>query len=464
MQPNILLVHVDQLRADVCGAYGSRLGLTPNLDYFAKTGCTFLSHCAINPVCTPNRAALFTGQYSTANGIWRNGMGFKPNQQTLVSELVKAGYETGYIGKWHLMAHRGELPEGHSYDDFATWWENNPDHAGPVPVPFRGGFQHWLGAELPDFSDDPWDTVLWDENNQPHHFPGYRVDAYTDCAIKYLSGREKSKKPFFLCVSYLEPHQQNNENWYAAVPALEAACRGLPFPDELSALQHRNPQVASKFAGYCGSVRKLDDAFGRLLDALKSLGLEENTLVIFTTDHGDHFGTRANECKRTCHDVSVRIPCIVRGGSFCNGQQIQTHTSTIDVLPTCLEMAEHAMPDFVQGRSMVSLAAGKKSERNEALIQNWGTEGPERGLRTDRYKITARMPNADWWYDFQGAEYQVTELYDLRADPYEMYNMMNARHLGGVGQRDDVEKVYNEMIQRLTAAMHEAGEDNFKIV
>jgi arylsulfatase A-like enzyme len=456
---NILLFHVDQLRADVCGLYGSRLGLTPNLDYFAKQGCTFLSHCAVNPVCTPNRAALFTGQYSTTNGIWRNGMGFKPNQRTLVDEFAEAGYETAYIGKWHLAGHHSELPDGHSYEDYAAWCESHPDHGGPVPEPFRGGFRRWLGAETPDLTDDPWATALWDEKNQPQRFPGHRIDAYTDCAIRYL--QEKRETPFFLCVSYLEPHHQNHENWYAAVPALEEACRGLQFPDELSALRHVKPDVTSKFPGYCGNVRKLDEAFGRLLDALKSLGLEENTLVIFTTDHGDHFHTRGknDDNKRTCHDVSVRIPCVMRGGSFRNGLRVNALTSTVDVLPTLLDVAGVATPETAQGKSLAELTANGRIEgREAALMQIWGTEGPERALRTGRHKISARIPDGDWWYDFHGPEYQVTELYDLRSDPYELENMMKNRHLEGV------EKVRGEMIQRLTAAMHEAGEDHFKIV
>jgi len=453
---NILIFHTDQQRADICGAYGNRQGLTPHLDFFSRQGCIFDAHCAVNPVCTPNRAALFTGQYSTTNGIWRNGMGFRLGQRTLVHEFAEAGYETAYIGKWHIAGPHGELPEGHSYDDFAAWCEKHPDWPGPVPLPFRGGFQRWLGAEAPDLTDDAWATVLWDENNEPQRFPGHRIDAYTDCAIRYLS--QSRKNPFFLCVSYLEPHQQNHENWYCAPPALTEACRDVAMPEELEALRHKSPKTGSNFPGYCASVRKLDEAFGRILDALKSLNLEENTLVIFTTDHGDHFGTRADECKRTCHDVSVRIPCILRGGPFRNGQHIQSHTRTIDVLPTCLDIAGIPLPDAAQGTSMTEQLKTERSQQGEALIQIWGTKGPERALRTSRYKISARMPNADWWHDFHGPEYHVTELYDLRADPLELDNMLENRHLSGV------DKVRDEMVGRLTAAMHEIGERNFKII
>jgi arylsulfatase A-like enzyme len=452
---NILLFHVDQLRSDVCGLYGSRLGLTPNLDCFAKQGCTFLSHCAVNPVCTPNRAALFTGQYSTTNGIWRNGMGLQPDQPTLVHNLAEAGYETSYIGKWHLAGHHSELPEGHRYEDYAAWCESHPDYYGPVPEPFRGGFQRWLAAEAPDLTDDPWATVLWDEKNQPQHFPGHRIDAYTDCAIRYL--QEKREKPFFLCVSYLEPHQQNHENWYAAEPALEEFYRNAALPDELDALKHLGPEIRSKFPGYCANVRKLDEAFGRLLGALKSLGLAENTLVMFTTDHGDHFHTRVknDDNKRTCHDVSVRIPCVMRGGPFRNGLRVKALTSTLDVLPTVFDVVGVATPETAQGKSLAELTGnGLTEDRESALMQIWGTEGPERALRTDRYKICARLPNADWWYDFAGPEYQVTELYDLRSDPYELENKVN---------QPQYRAIQEELTKHLAKAMHDAGENDFSI-
>jgi arylsulfatase A-like enzyme len=452
---NILLVHVDQLRADVCGVYGSRLGLTPHLDYFARQGVAMMNHCTVNPVCTPNRACMLTGQYCTTHGIWRNGKGLRPNQRTLATDLAEAGLRTAWIGKWHLGGYRDELPDGHSFEEFDNWMQTHPDHNGPVPAPFRGGFQDWLGAETPDLFDDPWDTVLWDENDEPHRFPGHRIDAYTDCAIRYLS--EHSEQPFCLAVSYLEPHHQNNQEWYAAVPALEEVCRDLQIPGELEALKHLRPEVQSRFAGYCANVRKLDEAFGRLLDALRSLGLEEDTLVVFTTDHGDHFKTRVDndDNKRTCHDSVTRIPCILRGGPFRGGLRLDALTSTMDLFPTFLDLFGIQIPACVDGHSFLGLVdQGAWAEREEVLMQIWGTRGPERALRTKKYKICVRNPDGNWWSDFGGPDYEPVELYDVQIDPYELDNKIN---------HPNYRAIQRKLLQRLAGAMIAAGEARFSI-
>lgn len=164
-------------------------------------------------------------------------------------------------------------------------------------------------------------------------------------------------------------------------------------------------------------------------------------MVVFTTDHGDHFKTRVrnDDNKRTCHDSAVRIPLMVRGGPFCNGMRKDALTSTVDVLPTLLDAVDISVPESSQGRSLVELTSSAPEWRDAVLMQIWGTEGAERAIRTDRYKMTARMPNGDWWYDFQSSEYEVSELYDLRSDPYELENKVNLPHYRSVQKELEVQ-------------------------
>lgn len=272
-QPNVIVFFTDQQRWDTTGVHGNPLGLTPNFDRMALRGTHAAYSFTCQPVCGPARACFQTGLYATRSGCWRNGIPLPPEMPTLARHFAGAGYDTAYIGKWHLA------------------------DQDPVPPEQRGGYDYWLASNLLEFTSDAYQTTVYDDKGQAVTLPGYRVDALTDAAIRYVA--ERRQRPFFLFLSFLEPHHQNYRDDYPAPEGYAEQYMGRWTPPDLAALVGSAPQ---HLPGYFGMVKRLDEALGRLQDALLSLGLRERTIVVFTSDHACHFKTRNAEYKRSCHD------------------------------------------------------------------------------------------------------------------------------------------------------------------
>jgi arylsulfatase A-like enzyme len=221
---NVVVFFTDQQRWDTTGAHGNPLGLTPHFDRMARTGTHFYHTFTCQPVCGPARSCLQTGLYATASGCYRNGIPLRREHRTLAHYFKDAGYATGYIGKWHLAGHE------------------------PVPEEERGGYEEWLAANVLEFSSDAYDTVLYDNDNREVRLPGYRVDAQTDAAIRYID-RYKDE-PFFLFLSYLEPHHQNHTDNYPAPDGYEELYAGRWTPPDLQALAARPPSIWAAITGW----------------------------------------------------------------------------------------------------------------------------------------------------------------------------------------------------------------------
>ncbi|WP_248926205.1 sulfatase-like hydrolase/transferase [Paenibacillus hamazuiensis] len=417
---NVIVFFTDQQRWDTTGAHGNPLGLTPHFDRMARAGTHLFNTFTCQPVCGPARSCLQTGLYATASGCYRNGIPLPPGSRTLAHYFKDAGYATGYIGKWHLAAHE------------------------PVPQEERGGYEEWLAANLLEFSSDAYDTVLYDNDNREVKLPGYRVDAQTDAAIRYIDRHRDD--PFFLFLSYLEPHHQNHTDNYPAPDGYEEMYAGKWMPPDLQALGGTAPQ---HLGGYCGMVKRLDEALGRLLDCLKSLNLQQRTLVLFTSDHGCHFKTRNSEYKRSCHESSIRIPCAMTGPDWLNGGQIRELVSLIDLPPTLLDAADIPVPAHMQGRSVMPLIRREKSERRSEVFVQISESQVARAIRTDRWKYAIHAPERSGWNDAGADRYEEQFLYDLHADPHELTNLIGM---------DSYEAVTEQLRQRLIARMMEAGE------
>ena len=197
-RPNVIVFFTDQQRWDTTGVHGNPLGLTPNFDRMARRGVDVHYSFTVQPVCGPARSCMQTGMYATNTGVWRNGIPLVPCC-TLAKCFRAGGYTTGYIGKWHLA------------------------QSDPVPEEERGGFEYWLASNLLEFTSDAYDTLLYDNHGAPVKLPGYRVDALTDAAIRYIDGHQSA--PFFLFISYLEPHHQNDLDDYPPPTATRRAIR-----------------------------------------------------------------------------------------------------------------------------------------------------------------------------------------------------------------------------------------------
>lgn len=434
-KPNVIVFLTDQQRHDTTGAGGSTLGLTPNFDRIARQGTHVAQSFTCQPVCGPARSCLQTGVYATQTGVWRNGCEPRRDLPTLAQYFNDAGYHTGYIGKWHLAADH---------------------HHGAVPRELQGGYQTWLGANILEFVSDALSTRLWDQDGREHRFPGYRVDAVTDAAIRHIDARSREEQPFFLFVSLLEPHHQNSRDDYPAPTGYEGRYASADLPLDLrvphgTALQH--------WPGYCGMVRRIDEAFGRLLEAVESLGIADDTVVLFTSDHGNHFKTRNAEYKRSCHDASIRVPTAFVGPHFDGGGEVSRLISLVDLPPTLLDAAGLEVPETMEGRSILPLIRDPNHPWSDDVFVQISESQTGRAVRTARWKYSVRSPEVDDDGNPLSAEtsdvYIDDCLYDLKADPWELTNL--------VGYTSHT-KVVEVMRDRLARRMVEIGEPEPRFV
>lgn len=393
-QPNVIVFLTDQQRHDTTGQHGNPMGLTPNFDRFAAGGTHVHNSFACQPLCGPARAALQTGKWSTETGVYRNEIVLDPKAETLPKVFAAAGYDTGYIGKWHLAGQE------------------------PVPPELRGGWQDWLAANNLEFASDAYDCMLYDGDGQPQKLPGYRVDAMTDAAIRYIDDHQD--KPFILFISFLEPHHQNHTDDYPPPDGYRQAMDAhLWTPPDLVALGGSSPW---HLAGYYGMVKRLDEAFGRMMDALKSLGLIDDTIVMYSSDHSCHFKTRNAEYKRSCHESAVRVPTMITGPGFLSGGQVKALFSTPDIAPTLIDAAGLAVPAGMTGSSLMPMVRDARNTWRQDVFFQISESETGRALRTHRWKYGI---TADYDHNSPDAEaYQEVYLYDLDADPYEMVNLI----------------------------------------
>lgn len=424
-KPNVVVFFTDQQRWDTTGVHGNPLGLTPNFDRIAMNGTHLENTFTCQPVCGPARSSLQTGLYATASGCYRNGIPLPKTTKTMAHHFRDAGYQTGYIGKWHLA------------------------ESDPVPLEGRGGYEYWLAANTLEMCSDAYDAVLFDGDGKEVKLPGYRVDAVTDAAIRYIDVHQKD--PFYLFVSYLEPHHQNHRDDYPAPDGYGEAYTGKWMPPDLAALGGTSAQ---HIGGYYGMVKKLDEAFGRLLDSLKSLGLLEDTIILFTSDHGCHFKTRNGEYKRSCHESSIRIPAALYGSSFSGGGRIKKLVSLLDLPPTLLDAAGIPVPTEMQGRSIVPLVQRENSDWPEEVLVQISESQVGRAIRTERWKYSVSAKDRNGSKDSNAERYEEEFLYDLLADPYELTNLV---------QLDIYDDVKKELRRRLLVRMKEAGEPTAEI-
>jgi len=419
-RPNVIVFFTDQQRWDTTGVHGNPLGLTPNFDRMARSGTDIHYSITCQPVCGPARSCLQTGMYATNTGVYRNGITLKDDAVTLAHCFHEAGYDTGYIGKWHLASQ------------------------DPTPEEERGGYRYWLASNLLEFTSDAYDTVMFDNDGNAVKLPGYRVDALTDAAIRYIDRHQDN--PFFLFVSYIEPHHQNHVDDYPPPDGYREQYTGKWIPPDLEAL---GGSSAQHLGGYFGMVKRLDEALGRLQDALKSLNMTDNTVILFTSDHGNHFKTRNAEYKRSCHEASVRVPTAFCGPGFDGRGRVNHLVSLVDLPPTLLDAAGIPIPETMEGRSILSVLKGEAADWPEDVFIQISESQVGRALRTKRWKYSVVAPDKSGWEQPASDEYVEEYLYDLDSDPYELQNL-----IGLAAYEETAAKLRARLIERMV----EAGE------
>jgi len=429
-QPNILFFFTDQQRWDTCGCYRQPLEVTPNLDRMAAEGVRFDLAFTCQPVCGPARSCLQTGKYATETGCFRNSIALPLDERTIAHDLSAAGYEVGYLGKWHLAS----TGEAHNYRERA------------VPPERRGGYQDfWLASDVLEFTSHGYDGHLFNAGMQQVDFTGYRADAQTDFALDYLRTRDR-QRPFFLFLSYIEPHHQNDRNRFEGPAGSKERFKDYIVPGDL---EGTGGDWRENYPDYLGCCAALDTGLGRIRAELARLGLAENTLILFTSDHGSHFRTRNSEYKRACHEGCVRIPMVACGPGFTGGKVVDELVSLIDIPPTILAAGGVPTPARMRGRPLQGLADGTARDWPQEVFLQISESQVGRAIRTKRWKYSVTVPGIKGWEQPDSDRYVEDFLYDLERDPHERNNLVADPALAGVRA---------ELATTLKRRMAEAGE------
>jgi len=453
MRPNILLITTDQQRYDGVGANGNSLIRTPRLDGLAAQGVRF-ERCYIqNPVCMPSRASLLTGRYCQNHGVRKNGTPLDPAQPNLAQALLAAGYHTASIGKIHLLPHWGrDYEQPHPSLEYGFRTMINSDEPGC----YHDEYLRWVEREHPEYLEavraplpvPPGSAIPPSYVNVPGGrglFDGRRLEAPAEVShtgwvatesIRFLEAHAErarsGEEPFFLHAGIYAPHPP----LFAPAPydtMYDPAALPLPRrrPGELDdkpahfrAAARRNLEIADgewrrAKAFYYGMVSLADAQIGRILDALDRLGLAEQTLVVFTSDHGEALGDHYVTGKGpTNYDCIVRVPLLMRWpeGGLPAGRVVRGLVEHVDVCATLLAAAGVPAYPGMKGMSLLPLARGETERgRPDVLIEFRDVLSgfSVKTIRSERYKYTRSR---------RGGETEEA-LFDLEHDPDEFQNV-----------------------------------------
>jgi uncharacterized sulfatase len=430
-KPNIIFILSDQQRHDTMGCYGQDLNVTPNLDKLAYEGTLFINAFTSQPLCTPARSIIQTGLYPTETGCYRNGIPLPISDKNIANIFSSIGYECGYIGKWHLASSVSLNPFKISLNQ-------------AVPPKLRGGYKdYWLASNSLEYTSNSYEGYIYNKNMEKVEFKGYRVDRLTDFVIKYLETRNR-KEPFFLFISYLEPHHQKNK--FVGPKGSKEKFKDYKIPGDLV---NTKGDWNKNYADYLGCCNSIDKNFNRIQNKLKELGIFDNTLIIYTSDHGCHFRTRNNEYKRSCHESSIRIPLIIKGLEFNGGNKISELVSNIDLVPTLLKTVGVTIPKYMKGRPLQDLFNNNTKDWPQEIFIQISESQVGRCIRTKRWKYSIKAPNKNGWINSNSDKYVDEFLYDLKNDKYEQNNLIkDIRYI----------KVRDKLKERLLKKMAEIEE------
>jgi len=382
-RPNVLFIIADQWRAQTLPSAGDPDLKAPHLAALAARGVTFSRAYTSNPVCSPARASMLTGKFPHACKMPHNDLLLPVDEPSIALELKKAGYATGYIGKWHL--------DGEERPGFVP------------PGPRRRGFEFWAAFNRGHFY---FNSTYFRDTPEPIRPQGFEPDYQTDLAIEFI--RAHKNRPFCLYLSWGPPHTPRTPP--ERVKGLYDAAKFHLRPNVPSDYA---PQARKGYLGYYGLCSALDENLGRLLRALEETEAAADTIVIFTADHGDMLGSHGLEYKGAPYEESARIPLLLSyprklKGGVTNDLLI----STVDFMPTLLGMCGVEPPAGVQGQDLSELILTGSGKRPESVY----VEG--RLTQPDEWRMVVRG------FDklVVNAKFEPTHLFNLADDPYEMNN------------------------------------------
>jgi len=422
------------------GIAGHTLLRTPNLDRLARDGVHFTGAFTPNPICTPSRAALLTGQDNWTNGCWFFGMPIRGKSRHFAQLLSEAGYETFYTGKWHN--------------------DGLPSKRGFTSGKYIGGGGPGAGGHHKPIVKD-----LGGANKR--QIERFDSELFTDAAVEFLESQQPGGKPFLLFVSYMTPHDPwTPPRKYATLykrSTISLPANFMPRPmngskpfryytdwhgenlrDEQQMVPFpRTPEgMRDVRSRYYGTITHDDEQIGRILSSLDQKRLTENTLVIFLADHGISLGAHGISGKQTMYEEGIRLPLIMRYPRLKRGRAKNAGlVSLMDIFPTLCEAAGIEIPESIEGHSLLGLYQGEGRWDREHIFSSFVSPVKHRlnirCVRTKRYKLIHHLTTDE------------IELYDLENDPYELSNLAGLERY---------HKVQSQLAARL-AAWREESED-----
>ncbi|HSZ58236.1 MAG TPA: sulfatase [Tepidisphaeraceae bacterium] len=434
-RPNILWIVADDHAPYICGAYGNRKVSTPNLDRFSRQAMRFEQAYCCSPVCTASRQCFITGRYPRSVGVTQLSSVLPESEPTLGHYLSEAGYDTAAFGKMHF---NSPLKHGFSQrldlEEFNALRRRSPRRPMPAGVkvqppwrPFKDPASIWLNSDCLPFGFYEADTS---------------ANFLADQAQQFL--RQPRENPFFLVVSFYEPHSPYNfpiefrdrhkpQDFVAPRPGPQDAGQiPLVFKDIT------DEQKAGSIAAYYTSAEFLDHSIGRVLDALERSGHAEDTIVVYLADHGYLLGQHGRFEKHCGFDPAIRVPLIVRAPGITHpGSNPRALVQSFDLVPTMLDLSGVQMPSRVQGKSLAPILHGQTDHhRNQLFIEY--SENAEGYVRTDRWKFiycAGNRARQDGYATANPTPGRTLRLYDLQNDPDEFINLaVHPAHADRVAQ------------------------------
>ena len=418
--PNIVFVFGDEWRAQATGYAGDPNCRTPVLDALARQSVNFVNAVSGCPVCCPYRASLVTGQYPLTHGVIINDVELNPRCNSVARAFSAGGYDTAYIGKWHLYG----SPDGHYGRREAR-----------VPRDYQLSFDYWKAFECcHEYNNSPY---YFNDDPMEHKWQGYDAFAQSRDAAEYIRAHARGEKPFMLMLSWGPPHfplDSAPREYQQHYEGREIALRPN-VPPEL------RKQAQDRLRGYYAHIAALDDALRIVLDSIRDSGAERDTVFVFTSDHGEMAKSQGLDTKLHPFDESIRVPFLVRDPRLPDaaGRCVPVPIDAPDIMPTLLGLAGLPVPGSVEGADWSPILRGETQPTgDEDALLAMPTPFHElrrngilayRGLRTDTYTYVRDLNGPRW-------------LFDNATDPYQMRNL--------IGRRE-----HREMQQRLDARLSE---------
>lgn len=408
-KPNIIFVLADQWRAQDTGYGGNPEVMTPQLDKLAAESVNLTNAVSGFPVCCPYRGTLMTGQMPLTHGVFLNDLYLRETQNSIAHTYKKAGYDTAYVGKWHL--------DGHG------------SRSEYIPPKRRQGFEYFKALECTHNYNN---SLFW-ANNDPVRkaWKGYDAIAQTRDAQAYIREHDK-KKPFILFLAWGPPHAP----YLTAPKEFQDMYKGKKLTLRPNVPPEKEKVAQRDIAGYYAHITALDTCMGSLVETIDQVGLRENTILVFTSDHGDMLYSQGQLKKQRPYDESIRVPFLLRHPARlgAKGKTLDAMINAQDIMPTLLSMSGVPIPDSVEGADFSGVIAGTGPAPREVSIISCASPfgqwtrrqgGKEyRGIRTKRYTYTRDL-NGPWL------------LFDNQIDPYQQNNLVNKPEISKLQKKLD---------------------------